>query len=252
MKVKLIALSTIFIFLLSCKNDSIQTDTKLKQDEYLLNIENDNYRIKLKEIDKNRLTNLNASHSTNPFLAIRAVSISVGSLLNILANVDKDSLILEGVDFNERYFNVLVEQHIPNNKNDSIIKGKIFKALNLVLEYKTYNVDTVYISLKNQPNLMKNTNRYISDSLKIKYSFSQDSIKFEDFNLDNKLSKSNIENLNVIMLIIESSENSNIGLIKNDNGSMKTNLGYEFEYISKSNTIQIQKPSVRRKSLVEI
>ena len=244
-------LITVSIFLFSCTNAPVKNSTNSIKDKYFLDIQNNSYKIKIKEVDRDKLKGFTASHLTNPYLEIHAECISLGALIDLLMDGDENSLILKDQDFYTKFYSVLIEQNASGNQNDSIIKDDIFKAYNLIKETKIFNVDTVLISIKRQPKSLEKLDRPSLDALKINYHFYQDSVDFENFNLEEKLMRSKYTDYKNLVLVIESPVTCKIGLVENEWTTKQTKLGYEFEYVSNTKRIQREKVLIRRNYLVK-
>lgn len=227
MKINICALMMICLLLMNCKNKLV---TKETSDTYpiplknVLNIETDSCKVIIKEVDKSNFSSYTNSHHCEPFLGMKAECISLKELLGIIKDIDVNSIILENKSLENQYYGVVVDQQMISSLQDSMIKNKIIESLNLNIKKKTFYIDTVMVSVGNKRKFLKFANTIVSDTIRSQSSLSQDSIIFENYNLEKILAFLSREFDKTLFLCVEEHQRINIRLRKGDWYSTKAKL----------------------------
>ena len=254
MKFNFHALMMICLLITNCKNKTTTTktdDTSPIPAQTVLSIETDSFKVIIKEVDKsNHPSYLNSQHS-EPFLGMKAECISLKELLGIIKGIELNSIILEDKSLENQYYSVLVNQNVINSQQDSIVKYKIFESLNLGIKKKVFNIDTVIVTVDNKRKFLKYANNTVSDTIRSQSMLSQDSLIFENYNLEKILATLSKEFNKTLFLNVEEPQRINIKLRKSDWNSTKAKLEFDLGLAFSVETTQEEKYIVSKNALIE-
>lgn len=215
------------LLLTSCKNKLATkeaSDTSPIPLKYVLNLETDSCNVIIKEVDKSNFSNYTNIYKSEPFLGLKAECISLKELLVIIKDIDVNSIIFENKSLENQYYGVVVDQKVISSLQESMIKNKILESLNLNIKKKTFSIDTVMVSVVNKRKFLKFANTTVSDTIRSQSSLSQDSIIFENYNLEKILAFLSREFDKTLFLCVEEPQRINIRLRKSDWYSTKAKL----------------------------
>jgi hypothetical protein len=229
----LFAVCTIFY---NCKNkpsDIIQN--------HILEYENECYKVKITEVNKNDFTSFKNSYHKEPFFGIKAECISLKELLGIIKRVDTSAIVLNNKDFKNKYYSTFIDQKLRNKSQESIITNSIIEALNIQVEKSFFEIDTVTTSITNKIKYLKHIHqidRKIGGTIRTEYRCSNNLKIFKNYKLEDILSVLNKEFDNHLVLKNKESERINIELKGSDWNSTKaeleSNLGLTFNTLNSS------------------
>jgi len=254
MKLKLLFFLSICLLFTDCKNKTkalVHDDTESNTFNYRFNYENDSCKINIKEVNISNICNFTNRYTNEPFLTMHSDCISLEELLCILKDIDKTSIILDSKDLENKYYSVIVDQKVNNARQDSMIKSKIIDALSIKIEKKIYNIDTIMITVSDRKKFVKHTNTTISDTILSKARISQDSMIFENYELEKILALISEEYDNALILASKETRRINLKLKKTDWNILKENLKSDLGLALKTVTYQKLNYIVKRKSLIE-
>lgn len=246
MKFRLFILFAVCITLYNCKNKPSETIQN-----HILEYENECYKVKITEVNKNDFASFKNSYHNEPFLGIKAECISLKELLGIIKKVDTSAIVLNTKDFKNKYYSAYIDQKLMNRSQETIITSSIIEALKIQVEKRFFKIDTVTTSINNKAKYLKHIHqidRKIGDTIKTEYSYSHNLKIFKNYKLEDILSVLNKEFDNHLVLKNKESKRINIELKGRDWNSTKaeleSNLGLTFYTLNSS---QKEKYLVKKK-----
>ncbi len=252
MKLNFLALLMICFLFTNCKNKSETSETiNISPIEYVLNFENDSCKLVIKEVNKSNFSSYKNSHQSAPFLEMKADCISLKELLGIIKGIEVNSIIFNNKSFENQYYSVFIDQKVISDLQDSIIKSNIIESLNVVIEKETFNIDTLMVSVDNRVKFLKYANTTISDTIRSQSRLSQDSIIFENYNLERILAFLSKEFDKTLCLSVEEPQRLNIKISKSDWNSTKIKLESDLGLDFNIERTHDEKYTVRKDNLTE-
>jgi hypothetical protein len=236
MKFRLFILFAVCTTLYNCKNKPSNTIQN-----HILEYENECYKVKITEVNKNDLTSFKNMYHNEPFLGIKAECISLKELLGIIKNVDTSAIVLKNKDFKNKYYSAFIDQKLRNKSQESIIANSLIDAFKIEVYKSFFEIDTVITSINNKAKYLKHIHqidRKIGDTIKTEYRCSNNLKIFKNYKLEDILSVLNKEFDNHIVLKNKESKRINIELKGRDWNSTKaeleSNLGLTFNTLNSS------------------
>ncbi len=254
MKLIFLALMIVCLLFNNCKSKSTKTeksDLAVNPPKYVLSLETDSCKVIIKEVNQSNFQSYKNSHYSEPFFGMNAECISLKDLLGIIKDIEVNSIIFENKNLENQYYGVLVDQKVMSSQQDSMIKSNIIESLKINIEKKTFNIDTVMVSVGNKRKFLKYANTIVSDTIRSQSILSQDSMIFENYNLEKILTSLSKEFNKTLSLCVEEPQRINIKLRKSDWNSTKAKLESELGLAFNIKTTQEEKYIVRTDNLVE-
>ncbi|MCW3806331.1 hypothetical protein [Plebeiibacterium marinum] len=188
MNIKLLTSFAICLILTNCKNISETTghnnNVVLNTNKYVLDFENDSCKVTIKEVNKKDFASFKNSYCSEPFLGMKADCISLKQLLSIIKKTDSTSILIDNDEFNHPYYSAFIDQKVICKMQDTLIKKKIIDALLITIEKKLFTIDTIMVTVNDKEKYTRFSNMVISDTIVSKSIVSQDSVIFENFELE--------------------------------------------------------------------
>jgi len=250
MKLKLLFFLSICLLFTNCKNKTkalVSDDSLSNTISCRFNYENDSCKISIKEVNIRNISNITNSYTIKPFFTMHSECISLNELLRILKDIDTTSIILYSNDLENKYYSVIVDQKVNDARQDSLIKSKIIDALSIKIEKKLYNIDTIMITVSDRKKFVKHINTTISKKNLSKARISQDSMIFENYELDKIIALMSEVYDNVPIRASKETRRINLKLKRADWNILKENLKSELGLAFNTVTYQKLNYIVKRK-----
>jgi hypothetical protein len=216
----IIVLLAISLSLINCTTNS-KSNNQTCINDFILNYENDSFKIHIKEVSKINLASFTNRISKGPNVGINAECLSMKELVGLLKCVDTSLIIISDKELDSRYFNVLIEQDLIKDSQDSIILIKILNKYGLDIKIDTFIVDTTIVSINDKSKFLKFSNKVVRDTITSEITLSQDSIGFKNTKLE--------------------SIAANLSKIYNKTFILKTNVPQRIDYKFKRNDWELTK-----------
>ncbi len=251
MKLYIYTLMMICFLFSNCnkKSTTETSDLYTNTSKYVLNLETDSYKVVINKVDKRNFENYRNSHHSEPFLGMKAECISLKELLSIIKDIQVNSIILDNKSLENQFYSVQVTQKTISNIQDSTIKSDIVESLNVIIEKKSFNIDTLMVSIDNKRKFLKHANNTVSDTIISQSRLSQDSIIFENYNLEKILASLSKEFDKTLSLSVEEPQKIDFKLAKSDWNSIKEKMKADLGLAFNINTTQVEKYTVRKDNL---